>query len=90
MVSAASLWEIAIKVAIGKLDAPMDLPERVEDFGFELLAVTADHAWRVRSLPLHHGDPFDRILVAQAQLEQLTIVTSDTAFKDYEVAVIWE
>lgn len=90
LVSTASLWEIAIKAALGKLDAPEDLPERVRELGFESLAVTADHAWRVRSLPHHHGDPFDRILVAQAQLERLPIVTADVAFDDYDVAVIWE
>jgi len=85
-----SLWEIAIKAALGKLDAPEDLPERVEELGFELLAIAPKHAWRVRSLPHHHGDPFDRMLVAQAQLERLPIVTPDAAFDDYEVAVFWE
>jgi PIN domain nuclease of toxin-antitoxin system len=90
LVSMASLWEIAIKAALGKLDAPEDLPERVEELGFELLAIAPNHAWRVRSLPHHHGDPFDRMLVAQAQLERLPIVTADAAFDDYEVAVIWE
>jgi PIN domain nuclease of toxin-antitoxin system len=89
-VSIASLWEIAIKVSLGKLEAPKDLPERVEELGFELLGVTPDHAWQVRSLPHHHGDPFDRMLVAQAQLERLLIVTADAAFDDYDVVVIWE
>ena len=56
-VSTASLWEIAIKSSIGKLEAPDDLPDRVAGMGFELLPVTADHAWRVRSLPHHHGTP---------------------------------
>lgn len=86
----ASLWEIAIKVALGKLDVPDDLPERVRQLGFELLPIASDHAWRVRSLPHHHGDPFDRLLIAQAQLEQLPIVTADAAFDDYDVVVIWE
>jgi PIN domain nuclease of toxin-antitoxin system len=90
MVSMASLWEIAIKVALGKLDVPDDLPERVRQLGFELLPIASDHAWRVRSLPHHHGDPFDRLLIAQAQLEQLPIVTADAAFDDYDVVVIWE
>jgi PIN domain nuclease of toxin-antitoxin system len=89
-VSSASLWEIAIKTALSKLNAPDDLPERVQDLGFELLTVTSEHAWQVRSLPHHHGDPFDRMLIAQAQLERLPIVTADAAFDDYEVAVIWE
>lgn len=89
-VSIASLWEIAIKSGLGKLRAPDDLPERVKQLGFELLAVTPDHAWRVRSLPLHHRDPFDRLLIAQAQLERLPIVTADTAFDAYDVDVIWD
>ncbi len=90
MVSIASLWEIAIKSALGKLDAPADLPERVEELGFHLLPVAPGHAWHVRSLPHHHGDPFDRLLIAQAQLERLPIVTADAAFDDYDVAVVWE
>ena len=90
MVSMASLWEIAIKTALGKLDAPDDLPERVQELGFELLPITPEHAWCVRALPHHHGDPIDRLLIAQAQLERLPIVTADAAFNDYDVAVIWE
>lgn len=89
-VSIANLWEIAIKSGLGKLEAPDDLPERVEQLGFELLALTPDHAWRVRSLPLHHRDPFDRLLITQAQLEHLPIVTADTAFDAYDVDVIWD
>lgn len=89
-VSIASLWEIAIKSGLGKLRAPDDLPERVEQLGFELLAVSPDHAWRVRSLPLHHRDPFDRLLIAQAQVERLSIVTADPAFDAYDVDVIWD
>jgi PIN domain nuclease of toxin-antitoxin system len=80
MVSVASLWEIAIKSGLGKLQAPDDLPERVEQLGFELLAVTPEHAWRVRSLPSHHRDPFDR----------LPIVTADAAVDAYDVDVIWD
>jgi len=90
MVSAASLWEIAITVGLDKLKAPDDLPERIEPLGFQLLNVTADDAWRVRALPHHHGDPFDRLLIAQAQAHSLPIVTGDQAFADYDVAVIWD
>lgn len=89
LVSTTSLWEIAIKSALGRLDAPEDLPARVEEMGFELLTVIAEHAWHVRSLPRHHSDPFDRLLIAQAQLERLPIVTADPAFQDYDVAVVW-
>ena len=90
MVSTASLWEIAIKSALGKLEAPDDLPERVEPMGFELLQVTAEHAWRVRSLPHLHGDPFDRLLIAQAQIERMPIVSVDSVFDSYDVTVVWE
>lgn len=89
MVSTASLWEIAIKVALGKLDAPDDLPARVEQLGFELLAVTAEHAWQTRHLPQHHRDPFDRLLIAQAQVEKVAIMTADPAFDAYDVTVVW-
>jgi PIN domain nuclease of toxin-antitoxin system len=89
-VSTASLWEIAIKTAIGKLKAPDDLPEQVEALGFELLQVSAEHAWHVRTMAPHHGDPFDRLLIAQAQIERMSIVTADPAFADYDVDVIWE
>ena len=89
-VSTASLWEIAIKAALGKLDAPDDLPARVERLGFELLPVTADHAWKVRHLPPHHRDPFDRLLIAQAQVERLPIVTADPLFDAYGVTVVWD
>lgn len=88
-VSVASLWEIAIKSALGKLDAPDDLPEKVEQLGFYLLPVTADHAWQVRQLPLHHRDPFDRLLIAQAQVERLPIFTADSLFAAYDVVAIW-
>lgn len=90
MVSIAGLWEIAVKSALGKLDAPDDLPRRVQELGFELLPIESHHAWHVRSLPHHHGDPFDRLMIAQAQLERLPIVTADGAFDDYDVEVIWE
>jgi PIN domain nuclease of toxin-antitoxin system len=89
-VSTASLWEIAIKASIGKLDAPDDLPERVVELGFELLPVSAEHAWGVRALPHHHRDPFDRLLIAQARIERLPVVTADPAFRDYDVEVVWE
>ena len=90
LVSMASLWEIAIKSGLGKLQVPDDLPERVERLGFELLPITAEHAWRVRELPLHHRDPFDRLLIVQAQAESVPIVTGDPAFADYDVTVVWD
>lgn len=90
VVSTASFWELAIKSALGKLEAPDDLPERVQAMGFELLQVTAEHAWHVRSLPQRHGDPFDRLMIAQAQVERMPIVSADSVFASYDVAVIWE
>jgi len=89
-ISTASLWEIAIKAGLGKLDAPDDPPERVEQLGFELLPVTSDHAWQVRHLPFHHRDPFDRLLIAQAQVERLPVLTADPAFNAYDVTVVWD
>lgn len=87
--SVASFWEIAIKSALGKLEAPDDLPALVESLGFEVLPVTAEHAWAIRELPHHHRDPFDRLLIAQAQVERLPILSADPAFARYDVEVTW-
>jgi PIN domain nuclease of toxin-antitoxin system len=84
--SAASVWEIAIKRSIGKLNAPDDLPTLLPRMRFQPLAVTLQHANAVTGLPHHHGDPFDRLLIAQAQVENLTILTSDPHFARYGVA----
>jgi PIN domain nuclease of toxin-antitoxin system len=85
--SAASVWEIAIKRSIRKLEAPDDLPALLPRMRFQPLAVTFQHAHAVGDLPTHHGDPFDRLLIAQAQIENLTILTSDSHFSRYEVAL---
>jgi PIN domain nuclease of toxin-antitoxin system len=88
-VSAASLWEASIKVALGKLHLTRaDLPAEVEANGFLELPVRARHAWRAGQLPRHHEDPFDRMLVAQAQIEQLTLVTHDPAFTAYRIPLL--
>ena len=91
-VSAESLWEIAIKVAIGHLefDEPFHAVARriVEHSRFQPLSITVPHALAAAALALHHRDPFDRMLVAQAQLGDLTIVTSDTQFDDYDVKLL--
>jgi PIN domain nuclease of toxin-antitoxin system len=89
LVSAASVWEIAIKRALGKLGAPDDLPSHIEAAGFGWLPVTAEHAWQVRGLAAHHRDPFDRLLVAQSLVEQLPIVSADPRFAAYGVEVRW-
>lgn len=85
--SVASIWEIGIKVAIGKLLLP-ELPDsyissRMGQLGMRSLEVTASHALRAAALPLHHRDPFDRMLIAQAQLEDMTIVSADAIFQQY-------
>lgn len=86
--SAATVWEVAIKQAIGKLKEPADLPERIRDSGFRELPVRADHAIEAGRLPLIHRDPFDRILVAQARCENLTLVSRDPEVQKYQVAVL--
>jgi PIN domain nuclease of toxin-antitoxin system len=91
-VSAASAWEIAIKSRSGRLRLAEPLhtwmPEELERNGFLMLTVTVEHAVLVASLPDHHDDPFDRLLIAQARSEGLTVVTSDTAFDSYDVRVL--
>jgi PIN domain nuclease of toxin-antitoxin system len=86
--SAATVWEVAIKQSIGKLDKPADLAERVRDSGFRHLDITAEHALVAGRLPLIHCDPFDRMLIAQAQVERLTLVTRDAEIAKYEVGVL--
>lgn len=86
-VSSATVWEVAIKQALGKLDPP-DLPEQIRDSGFRPLNITAEHGISAGRLPMHHRDPFDRILIAQAQLEGLTLVTRDTHLQKYDVDVL--
>jgi PIN domain nuclease of toxin-antitoxin system len=85
-VSAASAWEIAIKARLGKLDVPDDLPEMLEHYRFTPLDVTTRHAMAVRELPDLHRDPFDRMLVAQARAEGLTVVSHDPQVLAYDVA----
>lgn len=84
-VSAASVWEVAIMRSAGKLRAPDDLVEQVDAAGFERLPIGFDHVERVGALPRHHRDPFDRLLVAQAQIEGATLVTGDRALAAYDV-----
>ena len=88
LVSAASIWEAEIKVATGKLRLATDLIEELGTNGFLDVAVSARHGVAAARLPRHHADPFDRMLVAQAQLEGLTLVTRDPVFDDYAVAVL--
>jgi len=88
-VSAISLFEISLKRNLGKLRPPVeDVVGELEHRGFALLEITPEHAWAAGALPLHHRDPFDRLLVAQAQLDGLAIVTRDPAISHYQVAVL--
>jgi PIN domain nuclease of toxin-antitoxin system len=89
-VSAASIWEIEIKRALGKLKAPHDLLDAVAAARFAPLEITFAHARIAGALPRRHGDPFDRMLVAQARCEGLTIVTRDPEIAAYDVPVLWE
>jgi PIN domain nuclease of toxin-antitoxin system len=92
LVSAASIWEMAIKIAIGKLDMPGTDPARLDALvtacGFRELAITAAHATAVATLPRLHGDPFDRLLVAQARAEGATLVSTDPALRPYGVPIL--
>jgi PIN domain nuclease of toxin-antitoxin system len=86
--SPISLWEITIKQATGKLAGPADLAERVRDMGFRELLVTNAHAIAAGRLPAHHRDPFDRMLVAQATVEGLTLVSRDESIARYDVDIL--
>ena len=92
--SMASCWEISIKAGLGKFPGlPTDLErflnEQLEQNNFQLLPIDLSHVARVRDLPTHHRDPFDRLLIAQAMLEELTLVSVDDAFSVYTVNVRW-
>jgi PIN domain nuclease of toxin-antitoxin system len=92
-VSTVSPWEMAIKLSSGKLRLRSDLqgwlPRELRDYRYRLLDIQLAHVVAVERLPRRHGDPFDRLLIAQAQIEGLTIVTSDRHFEQYDVPVIW-
>jgi PIN domain nuclease of toxin-antitoxin system len=90
--SAASVWEMAIKSSLGRLTLPAAVAEYVAGkvrAGLVVLPVEWSHAAAVEILPHHHGDPFDRLIIAQAQAEGLSLVTRDAVFRDYGVRVIW-
>jgi PIN domain nuclease of toxin-antitoxin system len=87
-VSAVTGWEIAIKTSMGRLRPTRTVTEAISDSGFEELPVRLSHAEMLQRLPGHHRDPFDRMLVAQAFAEQLTIVTRDATFDAYGIPII--
>lgn len=89
LVSAVVIWEVAIKRRLGKLKAPADLLEQLERAAVDLLPIAPAHADRVGNLPMHHRDPFDRLLIAQAEIEEIPLVSADNEFSRYGVDPIW-
>jgi PIN domain nuclease of toxin-antitoxin system len=88
-VSAATAWEAGMKAALGRLRYPESIDAGVEASGFEKLPITLAHAERAARLPKHHGDPFDRMLVAQSEIEDLTLVTHDRVMAAYARPIVW-
>ena len=86
--SSAAAWEMAIKKALGRLDMPGNLEEVLEQDHIEVLPITLSHALAVADLPLHHQDPFDRMQIAQARLEDLVLITRDATIAEYDVQVL--
>ena len=93
LLSIASIWEIAIKVSIGKLPLTQSLetflPDQMRQNGITPLPLELSHVYRVSTLPVHHRDPFDRLLVAQCLIEQLPLLSADQAFDSYGIQRIW-
>ena len=92
VLSVASVWEMAIKLSLGRLVLPTPIEvyvaDKLED-GFQLLPIEWRHAARVATLPFHHRDPFDRMLASQALVEKLPVVTADSVFRAYGTEVVW-
>jgi PIN domain nuclease of toxin-antitoxin system len=88
LVSAVTVWEIEIKRALNRIRAPDDIAGLVDESGFIRLAITFEHAQEAGRLPLHHGDPFDRMLIAQARVEGLVLATADRTIARYDVPVL--
>lgn len=86
--SAVTPWELGIERELGKLDFPVGLMRALTDSGFSELAISAVHAERAATLPAHHRDPFDRMLVAQAQIEELVLVSADRSLQAYDVELL--
>ena len=89
LASAASAWEIEIKKALGRLEAPDDLEHAIQDAGFVARPITFPDVHQMASLPAHHRDPFDRMLVAQALVEGAPIVSCDPQIARYQVQIVW-
>lgn len=91
--SVASAWEVVLKHAKGKLSLPEPpasyIPSRMAFLGLRSLPVSQGHVLEIAALPLHHGDPFDRLIIAQARVEEMTLLTADRAFRKYDVPILW-
>jgi PIN domain nuclease of toxin-antitoxin system len=88
VVSSASLWECAIKASIGKLEVPEDFFDSVPEAGYEVLPIRSSHLNAYRTLPMHHRDPFDRILVAQARADALVLISRDPEIAKYDIEIL--
>ena len=93
LLSVASLWEMAIKVSMGKLEVPLPITRLVRQHvtgnDIEMLSIEPEHLDQQRTMPFHHRDPFDRLILAQAIAEELPVISRDDAFSDYPVRVRW-
>jgi PIN domain nuclease of toxin-antitoxin system len=91
--SAASFWELSIKISLGKLAMQLEWPQKIQDEiranGIHWLPIEADHCVRVAKLHFLHRDPFDRMLISQAMVEHMAIMTADDRFRDYGVSIVW-
>ncbi|MCO6430880.1 MAG: type II toxin-antitoxin system VapC family toxin [Deltaproteobacteria bacterium] len=93
LLSIVSIWEISLKRSLGKLNLPVSTEEFIatsqQDLGLEIVSLELPHIYTVEGLPFHHSDPFDRLLVAQAQCEKLQIISRDDSFDAYNVSRVW-
>ena len=93
-ISIASLWELGIKYSLGKLESQLSgfniVFEQIESNGFEILPISTEHIQVITSLPMHHRDPFDRIIIAQSLTENIPLISSDSKFDDYGVVRLWK
>ncbi|MBF0103282.1 MAG: type II toxin-antitoxin system VapC family toxin [Desulfobacterales bacterium] len=91
-ISVASLWEIAIKINIGKLSLSKPyhyIKQQIEENHIELLPINFSHTLQLVNLPLYHRDPFDRLIIAQAMTENMVVITKDENFKNYPIQIVW-
>lgn len=88
ILSSVVIWEIRIKQALGKLEITPDFFHVIKNQNFEFLSITSEHAYAVGDLPMHHRDPFDRMIIAQAKLEGLSVVTHDSIFRKYGIPIL--